>query len=338
MKFGVREICDVVLKAKAAQKIGNKIFYAGEPVCYFDTLKTSSMEGAATTVYAQGGRGNARLMAWEGERTVTFTMEDALISPEGFMILSGAGLAEATDNAPIYQHMTETVDKSNGGVVATGTDGDSIVYEIKLSESPYLPDDAGDNFAYVMFIKNGEIISEPFIPVHGADAVTGDKENGFKITVKRHNNYVLGNNEENMYEIFAEDDDKVLTALDFDSVLVDYYVKRTRDAKQIEITADKFGGNYYLEASTLFRDTNGVDMPAEFIIPNCKIQSNFTFTMASSGDPSSFTFTMDAFPDYTRFDKSKKVLAAIQIIEDQVASDVVRTMTRHAKEHEYRFN
>ena len=338
MKFGVREICDVVLKAKAAQKIGNKIFYAGEPVCYFDTLKTSSMEGAATTVYAQGGRGNARLMAWEGERTVTFTMEDALISPEGFMILSGAGLAEATDNAPIYQHMTETVDKSNGGVVATGTDGDSVVYEIKLSESPYLPDDAGDNFAYVMFIKNGEIISEPFIPVHGADAVTGDKENGFKITVKRHNNYVLGNNEENMYEIFAEDDDKVLTALDFDSVLVDYYVKRTRDAKQIEITADKFGGNYYLEASTLFRDTNGVDMPAEFIIPNCKIQSNFTFTMASSGDPSSFTFTMDAFPDYTRFDKSKKVLAAIQIIEDQVASDVVRTMTRHAKEHEYRFN
>ena len=338
MKFGVREICDVVLKAKAAQKIGNKIFYAGEPVCYFDTLKTSSMEGAATTVYAQGGRGNARLMAWEGERAVTFTMEDALISPEGFMILSGAGLAEATDNAPIYQHMTETVDKSNGGVVATGTDGDSVVYEIKLSESPYLPDDAGDNFAYVMFIKNGEIISEPFIPVHGEDAVTGDKENGFKITVKRHNNYVLGNNEENMYEIFAEDDDKVLTELDFDSVLVDYYVKRTGNAKQIEITADKFGGNYYLEASTLFRDTNGVDMPAEFIIPNCKIQSNFTFTMASSGDPSSFTFTMDAFPDYTRFDKSKKVLAAIQIIEDQVASDVVRTMTRHAKEHEYRFN
>ena len=43
MKFGVREICEVVLKAKATQKVGNKIFYAGEPVCYFDTLKTSRM-------------------------------------------------------------------------------------------------------------------------------------------------------------------------------------------------------------------------------------------------------------------------------------------------------
>ena len=58
-------------------------------------------------------------------------------------------------------------------------------------------------------------------------------------------------------------------------------------------------------------------MPAEFIIPNCKIQSNFTFTMASSGDPSSFKFTMEAFPDYTRFDRTKKVLAAIQIIEEE---------------------
>lgn len=66
MKFGVREICEVVLKAKATQKIGNKVFYAGEPVLYFDTLKTSSMEGAATTVYAQGGAGNARLIGWDG--------------------------------------------------------------------------------------------------------------------------------------------------------------------------------------------------------------------------------------------------------------------------------
>ena len=46
-KFGVREICDVVLKAKAATKIGNKIFYANEPVMYFDTLKVTTLEGTA---------------------------------------------------------------------------------------------------------------------------------------------------------------------------------------------------------------------------------------------------------------------------------------------------
>ena len=97
---------------------------------------------------------------------------------------------------------------------------------------------------------------------------------------------------------------------------------QTEGAQQIDITPDKFGGNYYLEASTLFRDQNGVDMPAEFIIPNCKVQSNFTFSMASTGDPSTFTFTMDAFPDYTRFNKTKKVLAAIQIIETSTANAI----------------
>ena len=107
MKCGVREICDVVLKAKAIQEIGDKVFYKDEPVLYFDSLKTSSMEGAATTVYAQGGRGNSRLIAWEGERTVTFTMEDALISPSGFSILSGAGLLKASENDTIKVHTTE---------------------------------------------------------------------------------------------------------------------------------------------------------------------------------------------------------------------------------------
>ena len=75
-------------------------------------------------------------------------------------------------------------------------------------------------------------------------------------------------------------------------------------------------------------------MPAEFIIPNCKIQSNFTFTMASSGDPSTFTFTMDAFPDYTRFDHSKKVLAAIQIIKTADSQDLHRHSTVHEEAHD----
>ena len=66
MKFGVREICDVVLRAKSTQKIGSQIFEKDEPVIYFDTAKTSTIEGAATTVYAQGGKGNSRLIAWEG--------------------------------------------------------------------------------------------------------------------------------------------------------------------------------------------------------------------------------------------------------------------------------
>ena len=277
------------------------------------------MEGQATQVYAQGGRGNPRLVSWEGERQVTFTMEDALISPEGFMILSGAGLVEATEKKPIYQHMTETIDGAD--VVVNATEG---LVTIPMSSKPYIPDNKGENFAYVMFMRDGEIITEPYIPQHeGEDyTMTQNEEGKWELRVLGHFCYDDAHN--------GADVDYVVGQLDeikFDSVLVDFYVERQAAAKQIEITADKFGGNYYLEASTLFRDTNGVDMPAEFIIPNCKIQSNFTFTMASSGDPSSFTFTMDAFPDYTRFDHSKKVYAAVQIIEEAGSQDLHRGAT-----------
>ena len=62
-------------------------------------------------------------------------------------------------------------------------------------------------------------------------------------------------------------------------------------------------------------------MAAEIIIPKVKVQSGFTFSMASTGDPSTFTFTMDAMPGYTRFDPTKKVMAIIQTIgTDNIAS------------------
>lgn len=264
MKYGIREICDVVLKAKSDITVGNASFKKGQPVIYFDSLKTSTMEGAATTVYAQGGRGNSRLVAWEGERTVTFTMEDALISELGLAILTGAGIIDGTDTA-ITVHSTAKAPVSSGTATLTidediATDAD--IYAIVMDEY--------DNVLETKKIEGNALT----VTVTDTDAAK--------------------------------------------AVLFDFYVTKN-SGKQIEITADKFAGNYYLEASTLFRSADGVDHPAEFIIPNCKIQSNFTFTMASSGDPSTFTFTMDAFPDYTKFDYTKKVLSVIQVIDDEAA-------------------
>jgi hypothetical protein len=64
-----------------------------------------------------------------------------------------------------------------------------------------------------------------------------------------------------------------------------------------------------------------MDMPVNITFPKVKIQSNFTFSMASTGDPSTFSFTMDAFPDYTYFNKNKKVLCAMQILDETESSE-----------------
>jgi hypothetical protein len=251
-------------------------------------------------------------MAWEGERTVTFTMEDALISPAGFMILSGAGLVEADSEHKIKVHTTEQTNK----VTVAESEGKVTSVTIALESKPYY--EAGEDFIYVMLLDgNCEIATEPYIP-SGAPTLNAETKK-WEITLDVDD------------DLSADSTTKFVGFKNKSIVLVDYYVERESGVSEITITPDKFGGYYYLEASTLFRNTDGVDMPAEFVIPNCKIQSNFTFTMASSGDPPTFTFTIDAFPDYTRFDPTKKVLAAIQVItgaEDSSANEVVRDRTK----------
>ena len=357
MKFGVRECCDVVLRAKGTQKVGNKIFYKNEPVIYFDTLKTSSLEGAATTVYAQGGRGNSRLMSWDGERTLTWTMEDALISPIGLMILTGAGLIETSDTVSVKVHTTEQIElkAGNGGNFVLEDDGSAT---ITLSEEPYdvvkTAGDTDDNrtanvneskniydsdYIYVMRLdSNGDIATEPFI---ASKVATGQKtiSVGLRQRVDEAGhvwNYFSSHQNATTTGKYAH---TIAPLAEGDVILVDYYreVKGAGAAQEINITPDKFGGSYYLEASTLFRNEDGIDMPAEFIIPNCRIQSNFTFTMASSGDPSSFTFTMDCFPDYTRFNPTEKVLATIQVITEGTGAgnELLRLETNHHGSYVY---
>ena len=280
MKFGVREICDVVFKAKADTKIGTQEFKKGQPVLYIDSAKTSTIEGAATTVYAQGGRGNARLIAWEGEKTLTFTVEDALLSPIGFSILSGAGL---------FKSETEKVHVHTTANAYVGTDGKIDLKDIL---------EAGEKIDKTapVFVMETEADGSIVKLVSGATVET----DGLSLTA---------------------------TGAANKNVFVDFYVnKESANVSELQIDAENFAGNYYVEASTLFRrESDGVDMPAEITLPNVKIQSNFTFSMASTGDPSTFTFTMDAFPGYTLFDHSKKVLCVIQVVEDAKAGNATNS-------------
>ena len=275
MKFGVREICDVVLRAKGTVKVGETTFSHDEPVIYFDSAKTSTVEGSATTVYATGGRGNNKLLAWEGEKSVTFTMEDALLSPLGFSILSGAGLVDAGQvegGMKVHTTLTTVVDVTEG---------------ITVNLAQLTGKEIANEKAYAFSMKDGQIVErlDPAVPSSGTVTFSRKERAAGKLTGEQ-------------------------------TVMVDFYVSVKTGAVEMTIEPDKFGGFYYLEASTLFRrQDNGQDMAAAFVIPKVKIQSNFTFSMASSGDPSTFTFTMDAFPDYTKFDPTKQVLFALQIIE-----------------------
>jgi hypothetical protein len=356
MRFGVREICDIIFRPLTSIDIGNQHFDAGQPVLYIDTATTSSLEGAATTVYARGGKGNPRLIGWDGEKELTFTFEDALMSPVSFSMLSGAGVVKgvgANDNADeeannqkvyVHQMYDLVVEKYNDTFFARlpqeTRDGVKLIATKEAPIYATILDSAGAQKYFLSAIAAGEIFKDgttekmTYGP-RGVMEVEANEDIYFKLTSP------LNDYDETSHEghISVQEYGKLKAG---DAVRIDCYAVFGEGAQEIQIDAESFAGYYYIEASTLFRDeATGADFPAEFVIPRAKIQSNFTFTMAASGDPSTFTFTIDCFPAYTKFNKGKKVLASLQIVDPTAAKHnyadkkVVGHDERTADEDEY---
>ena len=311
MKFGVREICDLTFKTTAdGQKVGKTVFpKAGMPAFSIDTARTSNLEQATTTVYAQGGKGYNRLIAWEGEKTMTFTVEDALISPMGLSVLSGAGLlTAAVDNV---RHVHVTIDAAVAKDENDATKGIAKVYLADLRE------ETGLNEATKFVVCTAEVAPAYATVIDGSGAgiefiptvtIAGGKPSAMNDGLDV---------EEGTPAIF-EVDAKYIGK----TVKLDFYLIMTAGVSEIEIKPNDFGGFFYVEAQTLFRrEDTGMDMAAEIILPRVKVQSGFTFAMSASGDPSVFNFTMDAFPGYTRFDHTKKVMCVMQVIGSDETSD-----------------
>ena len=302
MKFGVREIVDVVFKAAADnQRIGDKVFKKYQPVFKIDTAQTSSLEQSTTTVYAQGGKGYARLIAWEGEKQMTFTVTDALMSPMGLAVLTGAGLIKP--NATKLTHVHMTIDKP---VIS----GEAVVTLEDLQE------ETGLQNATRFTVCNLDDLKPFATRLDGSGAYTDWYSNVTVDGTKEgtHEEYItVEEGKDATFTILSDSD----AAVKDGTVQLDFYLAMNNSAAvtEVDIAPENFGGYFYIEAQTLFRrEDTGLDMAAEIIIPKAKVQSNFTFTMAASGDPSTFDFVMDAFPGYTRFDRTKKLMCKIQIL------------------------
>lgn len=327
MKFGVREVADITFKAKSNLTLGKETFEAGEPVIFFDSAKTSTMESAAATVYAQGGKGNARLLAWEGDKTATFTFEEALLSPLGFQVLSGAGVVDAATTAlhhtvrvqcqavqqPSSSYSLANLDEEGISPLNSTVNTLTITEDMLPAEAKVIYKNTKYPLAkiFVMALDaNGEIASRLKVDNGSGGDLTVDVVKAAK------------SNSDMAEYLDAEGIALTITGETLTPGTI-YLVDLYCEVKGTEMTVEsgKFAGYYYIEANTLFRRaSDGMDVPAQFTIPKGKIQSNFTFTMAGTGDPSTFTFTVDAFPDYLLGStQGKKVLFSLSVANDAIA-------------------
>lgn len=226
----------------------------------------------------------------KGEKTVTFTMEDALISPLTFSILSGANL-EDYSTSTMKVHFNETVKCEKAGEVNI-KDLLPEVSDNTQTRGIVEPGDEGTADYYKIYAYKIDEYGNIGTPITGDMVGAGETTDSDTIVILQNTNFTKG-----------------------EYYLIDCYVYA--NGTKITVGPEDFAGSYYVEADTLFRrEADGVDMAAQFIIPHGKVQSQYTFTMASSGDPSTFSFTIDAFPDYVQFDRSRKVQFALNVIDE----------------------
>lgn len=83
-------------------------------------LKTSGIENSAETVYAMGGRGNAKVLGFSGNRGGKISLQDCLFSNEVIAMMTGNGITSGVVN--VYQREVLTVAANKVSIAFTPVD------------------------------------------------------------------------------------------------------------------------------------------------------------------------------------------------------------------------
>ena len=120
-------------KRWAVREAADVTFYSlvdGSPIVTLNTLKMTDVETTGETVYAQGGRGNAKLVGFSSNREATMTLQDAIFDNAAMAMLTGN---EIITGSKTIQKFEDVIIGTGGtatiaGALAAG--GDFSVFEL----------------------------------------------------------------------------------------------------------------------------------------------------------------------------------------------------------------
>ncbi len=243
-KFGVKEVMDVTF-----YDITTKL-----PVLFLDTLKMSNIENTAEEVSARGGKGNPELLIWDFNREATVALQDALLSPKSFTLLSGNEVIQGATPIMLRQSSVWT------GGVDQGEFYPLVVDEYGSFELAFQPLDGNYN---------------PVGSVDGVLVYLVDDDGGVPLSIESVVGSVV-----TLDSGEANEGDRIVAYFEYNSEAT---------AETYRITSNSFPSTYKIVGDTVVRNAvTGVDEPFQVIIEKAKVQPGFTMTFQAEGDPSVF--------------------------------------------------
>ena len=273
---GVKELYEVVLKAKVPMRFGDRELEQGEPVLYFENVKMAILSETSKPIMARGGWSNMPHVIWEDRSEVNFSLTEGVMSSISMGILLSAHMLLKPEKEVIM------VPKREGPF---SLDNDGCLW---LEHMPVFPPS-----------------KKVFIYEYERD-VAQRKVYGEIVDTKVN---ILG---EIIPKVHIKDEYVDLTK----SYIVDYYYNYTNEALVYLIQKDRFNGLFTLEGKFYSKDENeGLDYTNLIYMPKVRVVSDINLRLGERADPTTSVFNIVGMPEKTD-ESNNLIMRIVRLSED----------------------
>ena len=287
--FGIKELYEVVLRAKTPLQFGNRQIEIGEPVLYFENINISVLNERSTPIMARGGWANLPRVIWEDRSEVQFSLVEGVMSSIGMsMLLSANVTSEAQQDTPLL------IPKREGPFTLTTR----IINDTEYNN--------------ILYIENKPILypqKKIFIFEYARDVVQ-KKVYGKILDIEDPLNRTC--------MAIYEDKDLQVEADNSKEYLVDYYYEYGDKALIYTVQKERFNGLFTLEGKFYSKDENeGLNYTNLIYMPKVRIVSDINLRLGERADPTVSTFNIIGLPENTINNKNGLILEITRLNSDE---------------------
>ena len=287
--FGVKELYEVVLRARTPFTFGSRYIEAGEPVIYFTNIRIATLREQRSPIMARGGWANLPHVIWEDSSGVEFTLTEGVMSSVSMGMLLSAAAATPEANEPLLIYKTEGPFELNDE------------HQLFLEHWPV----ARDKKKTFIFKYERDV---PQYKVYGK-RIPG-KVDPFDTKKDRP-----------CIEVYEDRELQQLADLD-KKYIVDYYYEYNDDALIYTVQKERFNGLFTLEGKFYSKDENeGLDYTNIIYMPKVRVVSDINLRLGERADPATSVFNIIGMPENV-VGNGKNVIMKITRLNKDIDADV----------------
>ena len=281
--FGVKELYEVVLKAKTPMLFGSRRLEVGEPVLYFENISISMLSERSSPIMARGGWSNMPRVIWEDRSEVQFSLKQGVMTSAGMSILLSASVLE-------------------------NTQGNTIL--VPKREGPYGLDE--DGYMYLQHWPVSSNVKKTFLFSFSRDVAQK------KVYGKRIRGQISSLTGQEKPCIALYDDKECTVPADkMSEYIADYYYEYKENALIYLIQKERFNGLFTLEGKFYSKDENdGLNYTNLIYMPKVRVVSDINLRLGERADPTTSVFNIIGLPENVGGNRKSMILEITRLSED----------------------